>query len=223
MQKRQLIINDYKTAEDGLWTLSSCKITKATQVQNFVNVPGRYAPLDLSTALTDGQPYYGNAYLAATLESSEGTRQERTERILHMVNLLDGETVQIEHPDFPGRYLLGRVEITTDTNGLAYSVVRVSATLEPWLYNNEESAVGGVLSSTPQAFTLTNHGKMAVVPTIQVSAQADLQIGGGIWVRLEHGLHQLPDLYLASEESINITGTGAGAITFNWREAVLVG
>ena len=56
MIKRQLILNNYKTAEDGLWTLAACKITKANQMQNFMDVPGRYAPLDLSTALTDGQP-----------------------------------------------------------------------------------------------------------------------------------------------------------------------
>ncbi len=88
MTKRQLILDGYKTAEDGLFTLTSCKITKASQVQTFVSVPGRFAPLDLSTALTDGQPYYGNASLAAVLESSEGTREERQRRIEQMVNQL---------------------------------------------------------------------------------------------------------------------------------------
>lgn len=139
MQKRQLILNDYKTAEDGLFTLSACKITKASQEQNFVSVPGRFAPLDLSTVLTDGQPYYGSAKLAATLESSEGTREERQSRIDHLVNLLDGYTAKIIHPDFPGKYMVGRVEVATDFNGLANCSVQLSATLEPWLYNDEET------------------------------------------------------------------------------------
>jgi hypothetical protein len=139
MKKRQLILNDYRTAEDGLFTLSACKITKAAQEQTFVKVPGRFAPLDLSTVLTDGQPYYGNAKLDAVLESSEGTRAERQERIERLKNLLDGQIAKIVHPDFPGRYMVGRVEVIPDFNGLAYCSVALSAVLEPWLYNNEET------------------------------------------------------------------------------------
>lgn len=139
MKKRQLILNDYRTAEDGLFTLSACKITKATQEQTFVKVPGRFAPLDLSTVLTDGQPYYGNAKLDAVLESSEGTRAERQERIERLKNLLDGQIAKIVHPDFPGRYMVGRVEVIPDFNGLAYCSVALSAVLEPWLYNEEET------------------------------------------------------------------------------------
>lgn len=141
MQKRQLILDTYKTAEDGQWTLASCKITKAAQVQHFEEVPGRFAPLDLSTILTDGQPYYGSAQLDAVLESSEGTRAERQERITEMVNLLDGRSVKIVHPDHPDGYMVGRVEIRPDFNGLAYSQVTVSAVLEPWRYNAEETRV----------------------------------------------------------------------------------
>lgn len=141
MQKRQLILDTYKTAEDGQWTLASCKITKAAQVQHFEEVPGRFAPLDLSTILTDGQPCYGSAQLDAVLESSEGTRAERQERITEMVNLLDGRSVKIVHPDHPDGYMVGRVEIRPDFNGLAYSQVTVSAVLEPWRYNAEETRV----------------------------------------------------------------------------------
>ncbi len=147
MKKRQLILNDYKTAEDGLFTLTSCKITKASQVQSFVSVPGRFAPLDFSTVLTDGQPYYGNASLSAVLESSEGTRAERQERIDHMVNLLDGYTAKIVHPDFHGKYMVGRVQVTPDFNGLAYCSVAVSAVLEPWLYNDEETVAEATVPS----------------------------------------------------------------------------
>lgn len=141
MDKRQLILNNYKTAEDGLWTLASCKITKAAQVQNFVSVPGRFAPLDLSTVLTDGQPYYGSASLSATLESSEGTREERQQRIEQMVNLLDGYTMQIIHPDHPDRYLVGRVQVSPDYNNLVQARVQVTAVCEPWFYNAAQTTV----------------------------------------------------------------------------------
>lgn len=147
MEKRQLILDNYKTAEDGLWTLASCKITKADQVQTFVPVPGRFAPLDLSTVLTDGQPYYGSASLSATLESSEGTREERQQRIEQMVNLLDGYTMQIIHPDHPDRYLVGRVQVTPDYNNLVQARVQVTAVCEPWLYNAAETVAQATLPS----------------------------------------------------------------------------
>lgn len=143
--KRQLTIGGYKTAEDGLWTLASCYITKASQVQTFVSVPGRFSPLDLSTASTDGEPYYDNAYLEAVLESSEGTRGERQERITQLINRLDGYSVQIIHPDHPGRYLVGRVQITKEYNNLVHGAVRVSAICEPWLYNTEATVAEAIL------------------------------------------------------------------------------
>lgn len=141
MKKRRLILGDYDTAEDGLFTLSACKITKGSQVQSFVSVPGRYAPIDTSTLLTDGQPYYGNAALDATLESSEGTRDERLARVSGMVNALDGRSMRIIHPDHPERYLVGRVQVRPEYNDPAHCAVRVSAVCEPWLYNAQETEV----------------------------------------------------------------------------------
>jgi hypothetical protein len=143
--KRQLTIGGYKTAEDGLWTLASCYITKASQVQTFVSVPGRFSPLDLSTASTDGEPYYDNAYLEAVLESSEGTREERQERITQLINRLDGYSVQITHPDRPGSYMVGRVQITKEYNNRVHGAVRVSAICEPWLYNTEATVAEAIL------------------------------------------------------------------------------
>lgn len=221
LTKRQLILNDYKTAEDGLWTMSSCKITKAAQVQTFISVPGRFAPLDFSTTLTDGQPYYGSAKLTAVLESSEGNREARSSRILHMTTLLDGEKVRIIHPDFPGKYMVGRVEVVPDFNGLAYCSVKVSAVLEPWLYNEAETEVNVNLSATEQTVTLTNSGKMAVVPIVEVTDEATL-VWGEYSKTLSAGAYQLPDLCLVPGDH-SVVCSGSGSVTFIYREAVLAG
>lgn len=219
MAKRQLIMNDYKTAEDGLWTLSSLKVTKASQVQTFVSVPGRFSPLDLSTALTDGQPYYGNASLEAVLESSEGTRDERKERIAQMVNLLDGYLVHIIHPDYPGRYMVGRVQLQQSFNDPVHCAVRVSAICEPWSYNSEETVAEITVPTTEEAFSLTNSGRMAMVPTVKVTNTVNLEYGAHTWA-LSAGEYQLPELYLTPGEH-EIRCSGSGKITFTYREAVL--
>lgn len=140
MAKRKLIIGSYDT-EVNEWTLAGYKLTKGQQAQMFVTVPGRHAPLDFSTYLTDGEPYYGSANLAVTLESSEGTRAQRLARVDAMVNALDGRSLRIIPPDHPERYLLGRVQVQPDYNDLAHCAVNLSAVCDPWLYNAEETTI----------------------------------------------------------------------------------
>ena len=219
MNKRQLILNGYKTAEDGLFTLASCKITKASQVQTFVSVPGRFSPLDLSTTLTDGQPYYGSAKLEAVLESSEGTREERQERIEQMVNLLDGYTVTIIHPDHPRRYMTGRVQVTKDYNDLVHCKVKVSAVCEPWSYNAEETVVTVTAAAAAKTVDLVNSGRLASAPTIEVADEVTLVYGEYTYT-LSAGTYQVPELYLTPGEH-SVRYSGSGSVTFTYREGVL--
>lgn len=226
MAKRQLILNGYKTAEDGLFTLASCKITKASQVQTFVSVPGRFAPLDLSTTLTDGQPYYGNASLAAVLESSEGTREERQTRIDELVNLLDGYQVQIIHPDHPASYMVGRVQVTTEYNDLVHCRVKVAAVCEAWSYNAEETVVTAEANTTPQTVLLPNRGRLGVTPLIKVTGEVVIVYDDNS-VTLSAGTYTLPWLHIraaggpASPNSLVAEVSGNGTINFTYREAVL--
>lgn len=226
MKKRTLIIGNYDTAADGLWTLAACKLTKANQVQTFVAVPGRAAPLDMSTYLTDGQPYYDNAYLEAVLESSEGDRLARKMRIDQMANYLDGQTVNIYLPDDPDRYLVGRVQVYPEYNDLAHCAVRVSVVCDPWLYAAAETVVHLVATETEQTAQLFNYGRLAVVPTLVTTGDVRIDYGGRSWA-LSAGEYVLPELYLTPGKGLglpgihNITYSGAGSITITYREAVL--
>lgn len=226
MEKRQLILNDYKTWETGLWTLASCNIMKADQVQTFVDVPGRFAPLNLSTALTDGQPYYGSASLEAVLESSEGSREERQQRIEKMVNLLDGYQVKIVHPDRPGSYMIGTVQIRKQYNDLVHCAVTVSAICEAWLYNEEETVVSVGLEGTAEPVVLLNRGRLEAVPEIDVTGSALIAYDDSS-ISLSKGKHIVPWLSVpatggpASPNSIVLSVSGSGTLTFTYREAVL--
>lgn len=226
MEKRKIIIGDYDTAVDGLWTLASWKLTKGEQVQTFVSVPGRVAPLDLSTYLTDGQPYYGNASLEAVLESSEGDRLERKKRIDLMVNYLDGRKVQIYLPDDPDNYLVGLVQVRPEYNDPSHCAVRVSAVCEPWLYAAAETIVTLAATATEQTAYLFNYGRLAVVPTVAVTGDVRIVYGASSWA-LPEGEYTLPELYLTPGQDLgrpgvhNITYSGSGSVTISYREAVL--
>ncbi len=226
MEKRRLVIDDYDTAADGLWTLSQYKLTKGAQVQTFVSVPGRVAPLDMSTCLTDGQPYYDSATLDAVLESSEGDRLARKFRIDLMVNYLDGKTVKIIPPDDPDRYLVGRLQIYQEYNDLAHCAVRLSAVCEPWLYAANETVTSLTAIEAKQSAQLFNYGRLAVVPTVVTTGDVLIEYGTSSWA-LTAGEHILPELYLTPGQCFgqpgvhDITYSGSGDITITYREAVL--
>ena len=224
--KRKLILDGYDTAADGKWTMTACKLTKAQQVQSFIDVPGRYAPLDASTALTDGEPYYGSAGLDASFECSEGDLAARQRRIDDMVNFLDGRSVKIVHPDHPDRFLIGRVQVIPSFNNLAHCGVSVNAVCEPWLYSAELTVVSVVAADEPQVAQLHNAGRMAVVPIITVDGNVSLISGANSW-NLSSGVYALPEIYVTPGTAYKqpgiheVTYSGAGTITFSYREAVL--
>lgn len=224
MQKRKIIIGTYDTALEGLWTLSGWSLGRAEAYENYADVPGHSGRLDLSTALTDGEPYYSSREFEAVLESSEGTRLEREQRIDQMINALDGWRLNIVLPDDPHHYITGRVRVEKLYNDLAHASVRVTAICDPWRYNISETLVGLTATATEQTVSLVNSGRLSVVPIIKVT-------GGSVRLRftagtvdtseaLDPGEHILPDIYLKTG-STPLRYSGAGQILITYREAVL--
>lgn len=224
MQKRKIIIGTYDTALEGLWTLTAWVLEKAEAQEYYAEVPGHNGPLDLSTVLTDGEPYYGSREFEAILESSEGTRLEREQRIDYMINKLDGWRFNIILPDDTLHYINGRVRVEKLYNDPAHASVRVSATCDPWRYNNAETVVGLIATSTEQTASLINMGRLAVVPNITVT-------GGTVILKFEAngeertwtlspGEYTLADIFLKTG-SAPLRYSGTGQITLTYREAVL--
>lgn len=224
MQKRKIIIGAYDTAAEGLWTLSGFTLSRAAHHENYADVPGHSGRLDLSTVLTDGEPYYGSREFEATLESSEGTRLEREQRINQMINQLDGWRLNITLPDDPEHYISGRVRVERLYNDPAHASVRVSATCDPWRYNNSETVVGLIATETEQTASLINTGRLSVVPSITVTGGTvrltfKTESEERTWT-LSPGEHILADIYLKTGAA-PLRYSGAGQITFTYREAVL--
>lgn len=220
MEKRKIIIGNYDTAIDGLWTLREWSLGEAPLVEYYVDIPGHSGPLDLSTVLTDGEPCYGSRQFTATLESSEGSRLEREARISQMVNQLDGWRMNLILPDDPTRYITGRVKVTPQYNTLAHAAVKVTATCDPWRYSESETTVGVTATDTEQVVTLINNGRLSVVPLISVTGgSVNIAFGSSSWA-LSEGTYKLPDIYLQSG-AYALRYKGMGTIILTYREAVL--
>ena len=190
-------------------------------------MPGHSGLLDLSTVLTDGEPYYGSREFEATLESSEGTRKEREERINQMINKLDGWRHNIILPDDPEHYISGRVRVEKLYNDPAHAAVQVTATCDPWRYNKSETVVGLIATSTEQTASLINNGRRSVVPQITVTG-GDVILGFTSetqeWSEaVPPGVYKpedFPYIYLKTGPSF-LRYSGSGQITLTYREAVL--
>lgn len=222
MKKRTLILGTYDTAADGLWTLAALTLTDPEVQTHFQDVPGRDGPLDLTTALTDGAPKYGSRTLTATLENSDGTRQDRQDRISEIVNALSGQRLDIIHPDYPEHYLTGRIQVNVDYSDMAHASVTITATCDPWLYSRMERTYPLTASAEKQDAALLNRGRRTLVPQVEITgADASFLIERGtISIAMGPGTYKLPDLVLAPGTTV-ITYSGTGAAVISYREAVL--
>ncbi len=219
---RKIIFGSYDTIINGPWTLTGLELTPAEHRTQFVEVPGRDGELDLSTALTDGVPRYGNRTLTATFERSDGTRLDREAAINTMVNWLDGWRMDIRLPDDELHYLTGRVHVAKEYNDPAHAAVTVTAICDPWRYHINETVLSMTAETEAQPTRLVNAGRKTVVPVLQISGDAasvNLVAGAYSWA-LGPGIYQLPDLSVP-QGGLDITYSGSGELRFSYREAVL--
>lgn len=222
MTKRKMIFGSYDTALNGLWTLTEWELTDPEYKQNFMEIPGRDGPLDLSAALTGGEPKYGSRTLTAVFESSEGDRLTRKSRIDTMVNWLSGWRMNIELPDDPEHYITGRLHVQRLYNDMAHASVQVTAICDPWRYNKTETVVTLEAAAEAQTAVLVNSGRRTVAPLLEITgtdAEVLLAFGASSWA-LGPGTYQLPDLEL-KQGSAEITYSGTGSVKLTYREAVL--
>jgi hypothetical protein len=220
MTKRGLIIGTYDTAVQG-WTLTEWALSDPVHVSNYLDVPGRRkGPLDMSAALTDGDPVYESRTLTAVFETSEGNRLERESRISIMTNWLDGWESNIILPDDDQHYIVGRVSVAKLYNDLAHASVQVTAVCEPWRYNKEETVVVLEGATDAQTATLPNQGRLAVIPLLTVTGGEVLLVAGASSWALGPGTYALPDLLLPQGGKA-VTYSGTGVLTFTYREGIL--
>lgn len=217
---RKLILGTYDTILNGPWTLSALELTAAKQRTQFVEVPGRDGELDLSTALTDGAPRYGNRTLTATLERSDGTRMEREDAINTMVNWLDGWRMDVRLPDDDTHYLTGRVHVEKLYSDMAHAAVSVTVICDPWRYNNHETVLTMAAGADVLPVRLPNTGRKTVVPLIQITGGTINLVAGSYSWALGAGTYQLPDL-IVPQGGLDITYSGSGELRVSYREAVL--
>lgn len=221
MLKRKIVLGAYDTAAHG-WTLSAWALSPAEEKTNFVDRPGGDGSWDLSTALTDGVPRFKDRTLSATLECSNGTRLSREAKIDEMVNQLSGMRLNIELPDDPDRYLVGKIHVARESNDGAHAAVTVTAVCEPWKYSAIETVVTLEATTSQQTAQLVNNGRRVVVPVLTIEGdEASVQLEYGTDSgTFAVGTYKWPELLLQPGAHV-LRYSGSGAIHIAYREARL--
>lgn len=228
---RQVIFGSYNTYDTWGITLTGLSFSAPVYKSNLVDIPGADGALDLSTALTDGEPKYSTRTLTTTFEISSGTRATRETLFSTILNALDGRQVNITLPDDPAHYITGRAHVAISYNDPAHGALTISAVCDPWRYNTAESTQNLTASGTIKPVWLNNIGRKHVIPTIVISgtdASVRLKLLNNItgeWTAehvLSAGTYQLPDFVLLPGSNVNnLNYSGSGSIVLTWRGAVL--
>lgn len=219
MTKRTILFGLYDTAGHG-WTLTGWKLSDPEQKTKYVDKTGGDGAWDWSTVMTDGLPRYKDRSLTVTLECSEGTRADREALISGMVNQLDGLEWQVTLPDHPSHYLEGRLHVAENYSDLAHASVTVKGTCRPWFYKKKQTVVTLPPVTTDQTYNLTNAGRLALVPALNVSGGNVRLKYAGASIELSAGTYEWPVLLL-TPGTHTITYQGTGTLTITYREAVL--
>lgn len=219
MLARSVRFGDYDTASHG-WTLTGYKLSDPEQKTNYIEKAGGDGSWDLSTVNTEGIPRYKDRSLTVTLEHSGGTRADRENVIRYMLNKLDGLEWSIRLPDHPGYYVTGRVHVAVDYNDLAHAAVTVTAVCSPWLYKLEQTEHVLNVTTTEKAATLTNSGRLAMVPTLKLTGSVELAYGSDVLQLTTAGIYEWPALLLTPGDHV-LEYSGTGTLTITYREAVL--
>jgi hypothetical protein len=219
MDKRNILFGSYDTAAHG-WTLTSWKLSDPDQKTKYVDKTGGDGAWDWSTVMTDGLPRYKDRSLTVTLECSEGTRTYREGIVSDMVNLLDGLEREITLPDHPDHYLVGRLHVAVNYNDLAHASVTVKGTCRPWLYKKNQTVITLQSVTDEHTATLTNAGRLALVPTLSVAGGSVRLRYAGASIEMNAGTYEWPVLLL-TPGAHTVYYQGTGKLTVTYREAVL--
>lgn len=218
---RKILFGDYDTAAWGL-TLTGWELSAPQYKASFVSVPGRDGDLDLSTALTDGEPRYSNRDLTAAFECSNGTHATRAALFGQIVNAIDGRRMQIILPDDDAHAVDGRLQVAVEYNDLAHGALTITANCGPWREAIQSKSVTLTAVSTEKTATLTNNGRRILTPTVVVSGtdvSVSLKFGESSWA-LSAGTYKLPGLLLRPGSN-TVKYSGSGTVVLTWTEAVL--
>ena len=214
--ERYFIIDKFNTYYDLHSILTSKTISDPEPKTNLVELDGMSGTLDLSESLT-GEVTYRDRTINASFLTDKGDYKSRDRLLKEIKSNLHGRKVKLIEPDDIEHYYIGRVKIAS-ANNLSHATFDIEATCEPWRYAiNETVRHIDVNSSEATSVVLNNYGAKTIIPDIQVIGNITIVIDG-VAKSLSDGSYKITNIKLKKGSTV-VEVSGAGSITFNYREA----
>ena len=225
---RYAVVGSETINTTNLWTLSKCVLSSPTFDTQYVDVPGRSAPLDLTDVFTLSS--YKRRELTATVECSGGDRVYRTMLIKSLFTKMHGKLLQLQLPDYnESQYLVGRPNLEVVCNDLAHAIVNIDALCDPFIYSSP-TVDTYTATNDEMCVTVSGAGDMIVVPKIVVSDEVNIKFHDydvdarpvkTYSYHLTKGTHMLPELIINSYNGRTIYISGSGTVQISHKVGTL--
>lgn len=189
----------------------------ASPKTTYVEVTGGNGSLDLSEAL--GEITYKNRDFSFSFTINPSEEMTFDEKVSQISNLLNGKQCKITFDRDADYYWKGRCVVDKYAQDRNIGKISVKATVEPYKYKQNKTALSFDLTSEKQEIVLQN-GRKAVVPEITCTNDDTVVGFGGGEVTLSAGKFKILDIYLTEGNNV-LEVSGSGTITFEYQEADL--
>lgn len=209
---------DTKHSYDDLDLILSSKTIGSPSVKiTTVDIPGADGVLDFTEFF--GEPKYNNRTLTFEFRSIK-TFSAQLAQDSSVKNALHGKKMKIILDDDPSYYFYGRVSVGDwESENNIVGKVTITCDCEPYKRKQTVTTATFTATTTEQTGTITNSGRMTVVPTVEVSASVTLQFDEGS-ISLGAGTYTL-DNFALKQGAHTVKYSGSGTIKFTFREGDL--
>lgn len=209
---------DTKHSYDDLDLILSSKTIGSPSVKiTTVDIPGADGVLDFTEFF--GEPKYNNRTLTFEFRSIK-TFSAQLAQDSSVKNALHGKKMKIILDDDPNYYFYGRVSVGDwESENNIVGKVTITCDCEPYKRKQAVTTATFTATATEQTGTITNSGRMTVVPTVEVSASVTLQFDEGS-ISLGAGTYTL-DNFALKQGAHTVKYSGSGTIKFTFREGDL--
>ena len=209
--------NNIDSSTDLNLLLTNRKIGNPEPKTEYIDVPGRGAPLDFTEFFGDVQ--YENRKLEFDFLYLEH-HSTFTNKYSELLNKLQGRKMKITLSDDPDFYYLGRITVGDWENDNSIGKVNITVECDAYKYKKTETVKSITLTGTDN-IKLSNFRKW-VVPKVKTTRAITLKWGENTAKIEKDGEYTIPSLILVEgDTNIEITGTSGTVVTFTYQEGGL--
>lgn len=201
--------------EWGLLLCADLVIGTPPLKSNLVDIPGRNGSVNMSYAVSNGLPVFGDRQITFTLFSAVddiALNQIRAE----LAAICHGQEATLVLPTDSTHFFRG-VFAVGDISGYNSGKIPITVTAEPYAYKNGLTVISETLPSGGSATLDLTNEQMPATATITVDAAVTLTYGGTTY-SISAGTRALPFTIPPGGTSVPVSGPAGTSVSVSYQE-----